>query len=73
MTKPLLSVKQDMSPNHHINRYQFSKTPNCNPFKFLQNYPSLFSFLFSVSFIPSSNLLSGYFDISLNLVAVLAV
>ena len=54
-------------------RTSFQKTTTAIRFNFLQVYPSLFCFLFAVSFIPSSNLLSDYLDVLLNLVAVLSV
>ena len=39
-------------------------------FNLLEVYPSVLLFVFALSFIPSSNFLSGYFDVSVNLVAV---
>ena len=39
-------------------------------FNLLQVYPSVLLFVFVLSFIPSSNFLSGYFNVSLNLMAV---
>ena len=42
-------------------------------FNLLQLYPSMLLFVFALSFIPSPNFLSGYFNVSLNLMAVLNV
>ena len=39
-------------------------------FNLLQVYPSVLLFVFALSFIPFSNFLSGYFNVSVNLVAV---
>ena len=39
-------------------------------FNLLQVYPSVLLFVFALSFIPFSNFLSGYFNVSLNLMAV---
>ena len=39
-------------------------------FNLLQVYPSVLLFVFVLSFIPSSNFLSSYFNVSLNLMAV---
>ena len=48
---------------------KFSKTTIAIRFNILQVHPSLLCFVFSVSFRPS-NVLSGYFNVSLNLVAI---
>ena len=73
----------NMSPKHYITRYKqqnwtlkncwankFSKTTIAVCLNLLQICTSVLSFLFVMSFIPSFNVLSGYFDGSLNLVAV---
>ena len=39
-------------------------------FNLLQVYPSVLLFVFALSFIPFSNFLSGYFNVSVNLEAV---
>ena len=77
-----------MFAKNHINRYlrkkknelwktaswaSFQKLPTAIRFNFLQVYPSLFSFVFAVSFTLSSNFLSDYFDVLLKLVAFLTV
>ena len=73
----------NMSPKHYITRYKqqnwtlkncwankFSKTTIAVCFNLLHICASVLSLLFDMSFIPSFNVLSGYFDGSLNLVAV---
>ena len=45
-----------------------SKTTLEFPFNRLEVCPSLLPFVFAVSFIPSSNFRSGYFNVLLNLV-----
>ena len=75
--------RSNMSPKHYITRYKqqnwtlkncwankFSKTTIAVCFNLLHICASVLSLLFDMSFIPSFNVLSGYFDGSLNLVAV---
>ena len=69
-----------MSAKHHINRYnnnnelwktvRLKKTTLAIRFNLLQVSPSMPPFVFSVSFIPSSNFLELLFNVSLNLMAV---
>ena len=60
-------VKQNCQPK------KFSETPITIRFFLIQVYPSMPLFVLGVLFKPSFNVLSGYFYVSLYLVAVLNV
>ena len=73
-----LCIKQISLPRYRIKRFKQEKwtfktcqTNNSNYLNLLQGFPSLPSLpVFAGFFIPSFNVLSGYYDVSLNLVAV---